>query len=75
MKKSYRTSLDEQRRRYASELLARRMRKHRGPISPGPKILDNSEPFLANPNSVADAEFIIGCVNQRIAELRGLLPR
>ncbi len=69
----YRTSLGEQKRRYASMLLGRRLRAHRGPPSASRRpIPDNSVPFIANPRSLADAEAIIARVAEAVAWARSL---
>lgn len=75
MKKSYRPSREFQRMRYNSVLAGRYRRRMRGPRTvDGSPIRDNSEPFLANPNSAADAEYIIAKIEERARELRSLLP-
>ena len=45
-------------------------RARRGPAKPGPKILDNSEPWLANPKTVDDLWYIAQCVQERVEQFQ-----
>lgn len=67
MKKSYRPSLALQRQRYESMLNWRRILAKRGNVGAGrARIRDNSTPFVENPNSLADVDYII----RRIDEIK-----
>ncbi len=52
---------------FAARIARRRYTAARGPRPPKGNIMDNSEPWLANPNSVSDDWYIACKVNERIA--------
>jgi hypothetical protein len=65
---SYRPTIDSLKREYARRVAHMIMKKRReeqyGPRTPS-KITDNSEPWLENPNSVADYWYISEQVRKR----------
>lgn len=75
MKQSYRPSLALQRQRYESMLAWRRMLRLRGSREVGrPQIRDNSTPFIENPRTLADVEYIIRKIEETKAAFGPLLP-
>ena len=53
---------------YSAEIARRYRRAKRGPIKPGPKIPDNSEPWNPNPRTVADLWEIAAQVNEVVRQ-------
>ena len=68
---SYRPSIQSLKEEYARRIALNLMKKRReakyGPINPS-KITDNSEPFLKNPNCVADFIYISEQVKKRVEQ-------
>ncbi len=51
---------------YSAEIARRWRRARRGPVPPGPKIPDNSEPWNPNPRTVAELWEIAEQVNELV---------
>jgi len=51
---------------FAARVARRKTMAARGPRPPKSKITDNSEPWLANPDSVSDDWYIACKVNERV---------
>ena len=57
---------------FAARIARRKYIAARGPRPPKGKITDNSEPWLANPNSVSDDWYIACKVNERVSAWKHL---
>ncbi len=55
---------------YSAEIARRRMRALRGPRKPGPKIPDNSEPWIRNPRTVDELWQISQWVQERVDQIQ-----
>ena len=55
---------------YSAEIARRYRRAKRGPIKPGPKIPDNSEPWNPNPRTVDNLWQIAQWVQERVDQFR-----
>lgn len=51
---------------YSAEIARRWRSARRGPRKPGPKIMDNSEPWMAEPKTVDDLWQIAQWVQERV---------
>lgn len=58
---------------FAARIARRKYIAARGPRPPKGKITDNSEPWLANPDSVSDDWYIACKVNERVETWKHLL--
>jgi hypothetical protein len=66
--RSYRPPIWRVQEEYCAEVARRFRARRRGPRPPGPKIPDNSEPWIANPKTIDDLWMIAQCVQQRVDE-------
>lgn len=55
---------------YSAEIARRWRRARRGPIQAGPKIMDNSEPWMAEPKTVDDLWQIAQWVQERVEQFQ-----
>ena len=59
---------------YSAAIARRWRRARRGPVPPGPKIPDNSEPWMAQPKTVDDLWQIAQWVQERVEQFQKWRP-
>ncbi len=64
----YRPPIRRVQEEYCAEVARRFRQRRRGPRPAGPKIPDNSEPWIADPKTIDDLWTIAQCVQERVDE-------